>query len=90
MRKITSPIGSKRVRVLLIHEVGELGVSDAPHFRQAANRARKRLQRLVVGAAGNANCEPGSSLFGPTFFKICPNARNSFSQSTADQDAPLK
>src|SRR5260370_33256851 len=51
VRKITPAIGGKRVRVLLIHEIGELGVGDAPHFRQAADRARKRLERLVVGAA---------------------------------------
>src|SRR5262249_1623926 len=35
---------------------------------------------------GNANFAPGSPLFGPTFFKICPNARNSLSQSLADHD----
>jgi hypothetical protein len=51
VRKITPAIGGKRSRVLLIHEFGKLGVGDAPHFGQTADRARERLERLVVGAA---------------------------------------
>ena len=50
-REIALAISGELFARLCIHEIGEPGVAHATHFRQAADRARERFQRLVVGAA---------------------------------------
>src|SRR3982074_3799824 len=42
--EVALAVGRERLRVLSVHEVGELGVGDAAHLGQAADRARERFE----------------------------------------------